>query len=1399
MFQAKTWSWKRVAANLLLVPILGGGAVAVVNGQLGKTGSPAAPAMPSVGPAKAAGPAKPAAPSSGDPKQLLKDGRKALAEGRFDAAQDLAMAAEANNPTGKWGLFDDTPAALRKDIAEAAAKANKGQSESLIKQARALAAKPGSEAERAYNLDAALQLARKADQLHGPYSMWDTGDRADKLVKELEASRSKLKVAAAKPAAPTTPANTAVASAKPAAPAQPAVTPAGGTKAVGGDAKRATALKLLGEGRALADQGNYVAAKAKFAEADAVGATFGPGEFTPGFALQDLNARGAAAMDKLVREGQALTAAKEYAKADAALTQAAQIAATLGLFPKPVAEAKAALAAATGGKSGATAPGVATLSPSPNGLAPAGGPEFLVPAGPNTAVAPAAPPGTQTVYNGPKPAAPTAPAGTATGRQLLDQAAYEFKKGEFETAQRLAIQAHNLGAQQEAAALLNSIDAEKLEQKKRVAATSVANAKAAFDQKDYQRAMGVLVLVDAQLLPDDLRAKRSDMLSACKAELDKTGTGSGVVTVAAKQPEPAAPAAEPKSPAAPAAPVDPPGTARVGPDTKADNPAAAADAMRRIQVQKVRAESLKVQDEAQKAFGRGETDLAMQMLLSNANQIRSSGLDTGSVAQLLRPVEARLDTFRLMKGQADAVARQNKESKEAKDIIKSRGAADEDRKREVATLMRRYQDLMKKNDYAAAERVALQAKQLDPDDPAVGAMAELAKMTARVKRAEQDKLDKEAFVLGSLSDADRTGPLVTASDPVAIKVDALRRAGSRGSLDNAYLKTKSPAEFEIDQKLEKPISVDFSQTPLDQAIENLKTLTKLPIIIDSRGLADEKISEVQLVTFNPGNVTVSTKNVLAIVLEQAGLSYVIEHDVVKVTTLKRSKGRLLTKVFSVADLVTPVPNFALPDYANFNKMLTQSPLKSGALAMQGVNLGNNATPYLPSGGLGGGTAASAPLPGTQATVPGIQSPTGFSGGTLQTQQSPLAGSANVTNANNSKHEQLIKLITSMVRPYSWDGGADGKGGGKIEYFDIGNALVVNQTADVIQEIQDLLESLRRLQDLAVAVEIRIVSLAEEFFERMGLDFSVNIKTHTAQFEPALTSQSFRPQPFINDINNKGLTLGLTPAGSFTPDLDVPIRATSFQRAIPAFGNYPNTPGNNGGVSLGLAFLNDIQVFTFMEMAQGDQRTNIMQAPKLTLFNGQTATLGVNNLEFFVTQVQVLSVNGQIVFVPQNTPLPGPGDFNRGGSLNVTVQAVVSADRRFVRLNLPVNLAVQSGASVPLFPITTFVTPVFEGGSQGQPIPFTQFLQQPAFTDLNISTTVVCPDGGTVLLGGLKTLAENRNEFGPPFLSKIPYVNRLFKNVGVGRDTRHIMIMVTPRIIINSEEEIFQTEGRPPAQ
>jgi type II secretory pathway component GspD/PulD (secretin) len=205
---------------------------------------------------------------------------------------------------------------------------------------------------------------------------------------------------------------------------------------------------------------------------------------------------------------------------------------------------------------------------------------------------------------------------------------------------------------------------------------------------------------------------------------------------------------------------------------------------------------------------------------------------------------------------------------------------------------------------------------------------------------------------------------------------------------------------------------------------------------------------------------------------------------------------------------------------------------------------------------------------------------------------------------------------------------------------------------------------------------------------------------------------------------------------------------------------------------------------FLEAAQGDRRVQVMQAPKITMFNGQTATVTVSDISYFVQDLQVINVGGQIIYLPQNTPTPS--------GVSLTVQAVVSADRRFVRLNMTPQLTELTSAVVPLFPVTAFITPVFEGGSQGVPIPFTQFFQQPSFQTINVQTTVAVPDGGTVVMGGLKTLAEGRNEFGPPVLSSVPYINRLFRNQGIGRETRHIMIMVTPRIIINAEEELVQT-------
>ena len=77
---------------------------------------------------------------------------------------------------------------------------------------------------------------------------------------------------------------------------------------------------------------------------------------------------------------------------------------------------------------------------------------------------------------------------------------------------------------------------------------------------------------------------------------------------------------------------------------------------------------------------------------------------------------------------------------------------------------------------------------------------------------------------------------------------------------------------------------------------------------------------------------------------------------------------------------------------------------------------------------------------------------------------------------------------------------------------------------------------------------------------------------------------------------------------------------------------------------------------------------------------------------------------------------------------------------------------------------------------------------PTFSFTTVSTTVSVPDGGTVLLGGIRRLQEARSERGIPMLSNVPYVNRLFKNGRYDGTANTLMLMVTPRIIIQEEEE-----------
>lgn len=84
------------------------------------------------------------------------------------------------------------------------------------------------------------------------------------------------------------------------------------------------------------------------------------------------------------------------------------------------------------------------------------------------------------------------------------------------------------------------------------------------------------------------------------------------------------------------------------------------------------------------------------------------------------------------------------------------------------------------------------------------------------------------------------------------------------------------------------------------------------------------------------------------------------------------------------------------------------------------------------------------------------------------------------------------------------------------------------------------------------------------------------------------------------------------------------------------------------------------------------------------------------------------------------------------------------------------------------------------------------VQLPTFNVTTVQTTVSVPDGGTALLGGIGRFSEGSVSRGVPMLNKVPGVSRLFGNRGIGRDVGLSQMTITPRIIIQEEEELRQT-------
>lgn len=694
---------------------------------------------------------------------------------------------------------------------------------------------------------------------------------------------------------------------------------------------------------------------------------------------------------------------------------------------------------------------------------------------------------------------------------------------------------------------------------------------------------------------------------------------------------------------------------------------------------------------------------------------------------------------------------------------------------EVSLLVDQYNDLMDDRRFQEAEVIAKQVSELKPNDPISATMQYGSRMAIRLQLAEEIGAAQEDSQLREFNDLNRAATGM--SDPLqpieyGSPQDWAALSGQRlsnGSGDSHL----SPREQQIKQSLEGDVSVHYRNRPLGEVLQDLSDMTGIPIVSDVRAMAINRVTLDTPVSLDIPN-SIPVKSALNLILQHLDMTYVIENDVVSITSVDVKRSKVRTHTYRVADLVTPIPNFT-GSYENGLAGALRAAYQM-ASPQANVQLMPVSATDIGRGMASGGTPAS-----MNANVMGQYNPMGMSN-QMGSQPNPFGGGRG--GGSFADFDSLIELIQTTVSPETWDllGGPS-----TMADYPQNLSLVISTTSDVHDQIVALLESLRKLQNLQITIEVRFITLSDTFFEQIGVDFDVQFDDNVTQ----LPDDDSGPAVSIGWDGINGLP---------TADLDIQFDNNSFGVTSP-FG----APDAGSISTLGFAILSDIEAFFFLQAAQGDSRSNVMQAPKVTLFDGQIASIQDTVSRPFVTSIT--PVVGDFAVAQQ----PVIVILNEGTQLSV--QGVVSDDKRYVRLTL-----------VPFFSqigdVNTFT---FEGSrstsrssraeedtngdgvvddldavdttDENDVISGTT-VQLPTFASTSVSTTVSVPDGGTILLGGIKRLSEGRTERGVPMLSKIPYVSRLFRNVAIGRTANSLMLMVTPRIIIQEEEEVAQTGFNP---
>lgn len=659
----------------------------------------------------------------------------------------------------------------------------------------------------------------------------------------------------------------------------------------------------------------------------------------------------------------------------------------------------------------------------------------------------------------------------------------------------------------------------------------------------------------------------------------------------------------------------------------------------------------------------------------------------------------------------------------------------------------------RKEEYQQAALLYKEILRLDPTNEDARKLAEIANLSYHKKITDQNRrrLIEEWLRLTEETDLASLPMtrLVRFADEDTWREISKRRPRESGMESGAIEDSETRA---IREKLRRKVTLDFSDTPLQDVVQFLRETTGVNMVLDPT-VVQERGEEELKVQLRVEQLEV--ESALKLILELKQLGYQIKNGVVFVTTKDKLGGNSESRVYNVRDLTLKLQDFEGPE-------LSLTSAASGTGGGTAIDMGDDE-----------GSAVT-----TESLMNLIRdniAPDSWEGENNIQDRNGMLVIRNSTEVHGRVRQLLSDLRASVgllvsvetrflnvTDEFLTDIGVDWRGVGvpdgaptttapaglPVGGNSVGNNAPYLLPADPTLELEDII------------------------FGTAGTGASPGVSS-------GAVINGTGPDPgFFYSRNGSFDETGGRVNGRVENLLDGFVTALGPQSLLlPSPLNAPTA-----GLDLAWAILDRVSAQAILNAVEKSDRATTVRAPRVTAFNTQRANVSVLRQQTYIKDFDVE--------VAENAAIGDPEIATIQDGVVLDVRPVVSADRRYVTLELRPTLA-----DVTITTVTSSIASgagdIGSGGGTGTGnISNTTIItiDTPNVVLRELRTTVTMPDGGLVLVGGITQYQQFTEESGIPIISDVPILTFFFSRQRKNRVRRNLLILVKADILALEEYE-----------